>query len=295
MNSRAMTGRLRLTERLRLTIWCWIGASVIVAGCTAASHTVARTPHPVPPPPREVPAQRELPPERERPVLPELPAQRELPPQPVPARQPGTPAVPPTASQASPPAAEPRSGEPVVPAALRGPAVPVWKIGDQWAYRWESPQGQGEYVWTVDRTEVVDGVEQYVIKVGPREIYYRKSDLATTVEMVAGAVETRHVPPRLSFSWPLTPGTLWRQSYTEERGPHRHPHHRAISWQVEAEENTEVEAGTFKTFKVVARHLQDTSIMYEMWFAPEVKQWVQLKEHFPSGIRYRELTASNLK
>jgi hypothetical protein len=53
-----------------------------------------------------------------------------------------------------------------------------------------------------------------------------------------------------------------------------------------------VEAGTFDTLKIVARHGRHDSpaVMYEMWYAPKVKQWVRLKEHSPKGIRYRELT-----
>ncbi len=63
-----------------------------------------------------------------------------------------------------------------------GPVVaPVWTLGDEWTYRWESPRGKGTYVWSVDREEIVDGIEHYVIRSGQREIYYRKSDLASTL------------------------------------------------------------------------------------------------------------------
>lgn len=189
------------------------------------------------------------------------------------------------------PAASPVS-VPAVPAALRGVAAPVWHLGDQWAFRWESSEGQGEYVWTVDRMEVVDGVEQYVIKSGPREIYFRTRDLATTLETLGGVAEVKHVPPRTSFSWPLTPGTIWEQSYTEEKGPDALPFDRSIGWKIEAKERVRVDAGTFDTLRIVARHghYQSEDVMYEMWYAPEVKQWVRLKEHFPAGVRYRELT-----
>jgi hypothetical protein len=180
----------------------------------------------------------------------------------------------------------------VTPSALRGVDVPVWHVGDQWAFRWESSQGQGEYVWTVDRIAVLDGVEHYVIKVGPREIFYRARDLATALETTDGVAELRHVPPRLSFSWPLTPGTMWRQSMTQETGPGRQRLARIIAWEVESEERIHVEAGTFDTLKIVAWHdfLKSGAVMYEMWYAPHVKQWVRLQEHFPTGVRYRELT-----
>lgn len=182
-------------------------------------------------------------------------------------------------------------------AGLQGVPVPVWHVGDEWAFRWESVEGQGDYVWRVDRTEMVDGVEHYVVQSGPREIYYRARDLATTLETRDGAVEVRHVPARLSFSWPLAPGAMWRVSNTEEKGAARVPVERTIAWHVEGAERIDVEAGTFDTLRIVARHgyHKGPALMYEMWYAPEAKQWVRLKEHFPSGIRYRELTALSLR
>jgi hypothetical protein len=180
----------------------------------------------------------------------------------------------------------------LMPDALRGEPAPVWHVGDQWAFRWESSEGQGEYVWTVDRVEPLEGIEHYVIKSGPREIFYRARDLATTLETRSGTPEVRHVPPRLGFSWPLRPGTMWRQTLTEEQGREPRAVDRTIAWKVEDEERVRVEAGTFDTLKIVARHERHDSpaTMYEMWYAPKAKQWVRLKEHFPSGIRYRELT-----
>src|SRR5262249_45763078 len=78
----------------------------------------------------------------------------------------------------------PTSQGAVVPAALSvgpsptalGVAIPTWKPGYEWAYRYESPSGSGTYVWSVDREEVIDGVSLYVVKSGTRELFYRKSD-----------------------------------------------------------------------------------------------------------------------
>jgi hypothetical protein len=188
------------------------------------------------------------------------------------------------------PSAPPMPAE-LTPAALRGEPAPVWRVGDQWAFRWESSQGQGEYVWTVDRIESLDGVPHYVIKTGPREIFYRARDLATRLETLSGEVEVRHEPARLSFSWPLRSGTMWRQSLDESRGPAERKLERTIAWKVESEEQIRVEAGIFDTLKIVARHenYDSPAVMYEMWYAPKAKQWVRLQEHFPSGVRYREL------
>jgi hypothetical protein len=170
-----------------------------------------------------------------------------------------------------------------------GSAAPVWHVGDQWAFRWESPDGHGDYTWTVDRLERIDGVEHYVVRSGPREIYFRATDLATSLEILSGRVERRNLPPRVGFSWPLSPGAMWRQRYLEE-GDGRSPAERAIDWKVEGEEMVRVEGGAFTTLHIVARFYPTPDLVYEMWYAPTVKQWVRLKEYFPAGVRSRELT-----
>src|SRR5712692_1675775 len=46
-----------------------------------------------------------------------------------------------------------------------GPIMaPVWQVGDEWQYAYKSPSDSGTYVWSVNRIEVLDGVQHYVIK-----------------------------------------------------------------------------------------------------------------------------------
>jgi hypothetical protein len=174
-------------------------------------------------------------------------------------------------------------------APLHGSAVPVWHVGDQWAFRWQSADGHGDYTWTVDRFENLDGVVHYVVRSGPREIYFRATDLATSLETLSGRVERRNLPPRVGFSWPLSTGAMWRQRYLEE-GEGLSPAERAIDWAVEGEETVHVQGGAFRALRIAARFHPTPDLVYEMWYAPAVKQWVRLKEYFPAGVRSRELT-----
>ena len=196
---------------------------------------------------------------------------------------------PPTASHASPTSTLLVAGLAPIGSPLHGSAAPVWHVGDLWAFRWQSADGQGEYTWTVNRLETIDGVEHYVIRSGPREIYFRAADLATSLETLAGRVERRNLPPRLGFSWPLSTGAMWRQRYLEE-GDGLSPAERAIDWAVEGEERVQVPGGAFRALRIVARFHPTPELVYEMWYAPAVKQWVRLKEYFPAGVRSRELT-----
>src|SRR5262249_23242034 len=122
----------------------------------------------------------------------------------------------------------------------------------------------------------------YVIKTGTREIFYRKSDHASSRETVDGVIVTRHTPPRLLYMWPLAVGQTWEQKMVEERPSDRQTNERVDSVAVEAEEAVTVPAGTFKTFKIVCRNKNTRSIRYEMWYSPEVTQWVKIRENLDS-------------
>src|SRR6266446_1401599 len=80
---------------------------------------------------------------------------------------------------------------------------PTWTVGDEWSYRWQSPEGKGTFVWVVDRFENTDGVDSVVVKSGSRESFYRREDGALRHSTVNGRVESRFNPPFLSLPFPL--------------------------------------------------------------------------------------------
>jgi len=179
---------------------------------------------------------------------------------------------------------------------VAGPiTVPVWSVGDEWEYAYKSPSDSGTFVWSVNRIETLESVEHYVIKVGVREILYRVSDLASSLERIDGVVAVRNSPSRLSFAWPLNVGKTWEQSFREERLVDRQTLDRDTRWTVEGDETITVLAGTFRTLKISWRNKKTNVLLYEMWYAPHVKQWVKIREVLSSGIRERELLAYKLK
>jgi hypothetical protein len=173
--------------------------------------------------------------------------------------------------------------------------APVWHVGDEWQFAYKSPAASGTYVWAVDRIENLEGAAHYVIKAGTREIFYRVSDLASTLERVDGVVVSHNTPPRLSYAWPLAVGKTWEESHREERPADRQTLERSSLWTVETEETVTVPAGTFRTLKIVWRNKRTNGLLYEMWYAPDVKQWVKIRERLSSGVRERELVAYKLK
>jgi hypothetical protein len=167
--------------------------------------------------------------------------------------------------------------------------APVWKVGDEWQYAYKSPTDSGSYVWKVDRLESLDGDAHYVIKTGTREILYRVSDFATTLERVNGVVVLRETPSRHAFDWPLAVGKSWEQSHRQERPVDRTTMDRQSVWTVDAEEVVTVPAGTFQSLKITWRNKNSGALLSEMWIAPDAKQMVKLREILSNGERVREL------
>ncbi len=135
--------------------------------------------------------------------------------------------------------------------------VPIWKVGDEWEYAFKSPSGSG-------------------------------------FERLDGVVVLRETPPRLHYSWPLIVGKTWEQDYKQERPVQRQTVNRSGTWTVETEEGVTVPGGTFKTLRIVSRNKNNGALANELWYAPEVKQWVKIREMLESGVRERELVAYKL-
>jgi len=174
-------------------------------------------------------------------------------------------------------------------------AAPVWKIGDEWAYRYQSSSADGTYVWSVVRSETMDGMDCYVIKTGDRELFYRKQDLAFVRDVVSGVVVGRATPPKPDYQWPLTVGGKWEVAYTSENWRDKRTQQLSTQWEILGEETITVPAGTFQTLKILARNARTGTRLYELWYAPAVKQWVKIREWLEAGERTREMTEYRLR
>jgi hypothetical protein len=168
--------------------------------------------------------------------------------------------------------------------------APVWKIGDEWAYRWESPTGAGTFVWAVDRIESLDGWEHYVIKSGTREIFYRTTDFALTRESLGGAVVRQDTPSQWRWvNFPMAVGDSWSMKYREERPLDRQTQEVARTCRVEGEETVTVSAGTFPTLRVVCRNERNDAWYSTQWYSPQVKHAVRIEYAVTGGKQIREL------
>ncbi len=189
------------------------------------------------------------------------------------------------------------STEPVPAAAARGPVLaPVWRAGDEWAYRWEAPNGLGTFVWEVDGVEPIGGVPHYVIKTGTRRIYYRVNDLGFTREELDGKIVREITPSTWRFAaFPLTVGASWTMKYHEDRPVDRQSEEIERRCTVEAEEVLRVPAGTFSTFRISCRNLRNDTWLVTFWYSPQVKHLVREEAAVTGGKRIRELITLRLR
>lgn len=169
--------------------------------------------------------------------------------------------------------------------------MPRWKVGDEWAYRQESPDSVLTFVWSVEGMGNLDGVEHYVVKSGPRKFYYRAADGAVTLETVSGKEVRRYTPSWVMVDWPLSAGKKWETRYSDERVADRIAEDVVRSCEVGADQMLTVPAGTFTTMPITCRNARTGVIVYQQWYAPQVKHFV--REVW--GTRIRELINYRLR
>jgi hypothetical protein len=183
------------------------------------------------------------------------------------------------------PPSPPASG---VSAAIDRVPPPSWAVGEEWAYRWESPEGKGTYIESIVRLDRVEGIDCYVLKSGSSEMSYRATDMALVREARSSGA-TVSVPPRPQFDWPLHVGKRWEQTVNTENRADRTSRETRWVWEITAVETVTVPAGTFETLRIVASNQRNGALIYEMWYAPAVKWWVRMRLPLRAGVQEREL------
>jgi hypothetical protein len=171
---------------------------------------------------------------------------------------------------------------------------PIWKIGDEWSYRWESPRGSGTFVRKVSSEEAIDGIECYVVSSGRYSLYFRKTDLAWVMQRDGWSITLKYTPPRQEVAWPLHVDRTWEQLYVQEEPERRVTGNYLRLSRVEARERITVPAGTFDALKVVVRNKYSNAVVRQYWVSLDVKNVVLRHEYYDYGTEKQELTAFQL-
>ena len=176
-------------------------------------------------------------------------------------------------------------------------AQPVWKAGDEWAYRYGGASGSGAFVWRVDRTENLAGAPHYVVAADPREIFYRVDDLGFTRETLDGKI-SREISPSAwrVVAFPLRVGQSWRMKYVESRPIEGETEGVERRCAAEGRETVTVPAGTFAAIRIVCTNALTNTWVLTLWYAPFVHHMV--KDEYPlktGGRSSRELRKFSLR
>ncbi|HWO46346.1 MAG TPA: hypothetical protein VNO87_12340 [Methylomirabilota bacterium] len=176
-------------------------------------------------------------------------------------------------------------------------AQPVWKVGNEWAYRYKTPSGTGTFVWRLDRMETLANEPHYVITAGTREIFYRVADFGFTKEALEGKI-VRQISPSTwrPVAFPLSVGLSWDMKYLETRPTEQQTENVERRCVAEGEEALTVPAGTFATIRIVCKNMRNNSWVITVWYSPEVNHMV--KDEYPvrtGGRGSRELLMFRLK
>lgn len=169
-------------------------------------------------------------------------------------------------------------------ASLDGVMMPLWKKGDERAYRWESPSSKGTQVEVIAREELVGGVKHFVMTAGNREAYYRESDLALTLQKLDGEVERKISPGWVRYKWPLRVGMTWEQTVVNDRPKLRATQETTYACSVGGPEKVIVPAGEFDTLKVECRNAKTGSLLIESWYSPDVMWYVRNRVRATGGF-----------
>jgi hypothetical protein len=173
---------------------------------------------------------------------------------------------------------------------------PEWKVGSEWAYRYESPSEGGTFTWRWDRIENLAHEPHYVIRTGSREIFYRVADRGFTKEVLNGRTVREVSPSISSVAFPLRVGLSWAMKYSESRPTEQRTDNIERQCTAEREETLTVPAGTFATIRIDCWNPRTRAWVSTVWYSPEVTHLV--KEEFAlrtGGRQSRELLMFRLK
>lgn len=147
---------------------------------------------------------------------------------------------------------------------------PAWRLGDRWVFDWTSGNDSGSKSVEVLQTNVVGGVQYYVVRTGDAEHYYTP-ELHWAFAVHDAKVQARMIPPQPWFVWPLEPGRTWQHRGSFEDGRGRVS--QLDTFRAVGVETVEVPAGHFRALKIVRTGERGDSDEY--WYAPDVHWYVR--------------------
>jgi len=172
---------------------------------------------------------------------------------------------------------------------------PDWKIGDQWTYAVKHPGDEPLTTRTIIREDSFEGKTSYVIRAENRELFHSKDTLERLAALKEGTLTSQRYGASHDFSWPLTLGKRWSNSYSWEDFVTKDKYKTDHSMIVSEIGNVTVPAGTFLAARVQAYDLRNGRLMREYWYSPTTKWLVKLRDYSDITFSENELTSFKIK
>lgn len=160
---------------------------------------------------------------------------------------------------------------------------PEWKTGYQWRYAWKGPGAVGNVMSEITREEIFDNVPAYVFKAGPNEHFYAKDNLAVLATASGGKAVTKHHPPFQLLSWPLEVGKEWKSAMVAGSAGQQLTRPLDAEAIVAGIEEVKVPAGVFQAFRIEIYGSFTGELMWEHWYAPQVRWLVKSRIYRQEG------------
>ena len=172
---------------------------------------------------------------------------------------------------------------------------PDWKVGDQWTYAVKHPGDEPVTTKTIIREDRFEGKTSYVIKAENRELFHSKDTLERLAAVKDGILTSKRYSPSNDFSWPLSLGKRWSNSYSWQDLA-TNDKHKTIHFMVVSEiGNVTVPAGTFLAARVQAYDSRTGRLMWEYWYSPTTKWLVKFRDYSDIVFKEEELTSFKIQ
>jgi hypothetical protein len=155
--------------------------------------------------------------------------------------------------------------------------APLIRPGSTWTYRVtdSSRPAPASLTLTFDKEDVYKGAGVLAFASGPETLFYDR-DLNFVAVLRDGKVLREAAPSYRAFDFPFYVGKEWRAVFTFQ------DYVRTLSWvpvevrwRVKEYDVVKVPAGEFRAFHLVSEPSTNWGLEEEIWYTPEVKQFVK--------------------
>lgn len=174
---------------------------------------------------------------------------------------------------------------------------PVLHKNMEWEYEIESLSVKSTAYRFVEKKDIYKGKTIYVMSEQygdalPKRVYYDENLGLHALLDKNGNIAEEFIPPQRPYDWPLKLGHGWMFSTDSVRPSGTLKKHAKFA--VKGYGKVKVKAGTFDAYYVLGTSVNEAFRLAELWYSPEVKNYVKAVFYKDGGKVTEELSHFNL-